>query len=107
MGNKQSCCIAAAPKGSSRKGKTVEEKYIVDDPEPSPVRATSSSNLQHISEREPEGKQSENDQTWLRSGRGDSLSCRTGVTECKVTPRSGHDHMPISTVFKNGHDKHL
>ena len=51
MGNKQSCCIQTSPK-LTRKS---EEKYIVEDPEPPAPKHASSTNLQHISEREPEG----------------------------------------------------
>ena len=59
MGNKQSCCIYSTPR--ERRKKT-EEKYIPTDKREDPVNQTtlsaqaSSSNLQHISEREPDGE---------------------------------------------------
>ena len=54
MGNKQSCCITASPKTHR---KNVEEIYAPEEPnEAPPQKLASSSNLQHISEREPDGE---------------------------------------------------
>ena len=61
MGNKQSCCISASPKAPRKK---VEEIYAPEDhvvEPPPPQRLASSSNLQHISEREPDGESSSPD----------------------------------------------
>jgi hypothetical protein len=60
MGNSQSCCVYPS---TERSHKRTEDKYQydytptpgVDEPKPVAVRETSTSNLQHISEREPEG----------------------------------------------------
>ena len=54
MGNKQSCCFYKPPRGSR---KNAEEKYLTNEETVTqpPARPPSASNLQHISEREPEG----------------------------------------------------
>ena len=69
MGNKQSCCVlsngnGARPKTKTKSKKTVEYKYRESPnsvrstlPAESPGSVASCGNLQHISEREPEGKQ--------------------------------------------------
>ena len=57
MGNKHSCCVYKSSNGYRKKD---EERYIpTDTEEPQtqpPPQVPSSTNLQHISEREPDGK---------------------------------------------------
>jgi len=53
MGNKQSCCVQSSPK--AYKGEpSVEQKYVIQCEQEAPPRPASSTNLQHISEREPD-----------------------------------------------------
>uniref|UniRef100_X1ZXB5 Cyclin-like domain-containing protein n=1 Tax=Capitella teleta TaxID=283909 RepID=X1ZXB5_CAPTE len=55
MGNKQSCCVYSSPRGN--RPKKVEEKYYVppeSEAQLAPAKTQSSTNLQHISDREPE-----------------------------------------------------
>lgn len=59
MGNKKSCCFVPSDGGIDQK-KKVEEKYKTNHKEtrynlePPLILTTSASNVQHISEREPE-----------------------------------------------------
>lgn len=58
MGNQHSCCVFKSSSGYKKKD---DDRYIPTDteepPQHPPPQVPSASNLQHISEREPDGMQ--------------------------------------------------
>ena len=90
MGNKQSCCITASPKTHR---KNVEEIYAPEEPnEAPPQKLPSSTNLQHISEREPDGE-FRSDRCWNMID-----SCEQADITCQRRPIHYHANIILSCL---------